>query len=129
MRSTIFQALGGYPDIPIMEDVAFMKKLKKRQAKIQILNSPVSISDRRWKKEGVLYTTLRNLTTARAIALALTLETRQLPRCRAARHKSDAGSGDYSFLHLPTFCAQHKRWFPPPFRAFTPFPPELRIVS
>ena len=60
VRKTVFQALGGYPDIPIMEDVAFMKKLKKRQAHIHILKAPVSISDRRWKKEGVLYTTLRN---------------------------------------------------------------------
>ena len=62
VRRTTFQALGGYPDIPILEDVAFMKKLKQRQAEIKILKEPVSISDRRWQKEGILYTTLRNWT-------------------------------------------------------------------
>ena len=60
IRRSTFEALGGYPDIPIMEDVAFMKKMKRRQAPIQILSDPVLISERRWRKEGILFTTLRN---------------------------------------------------------------------
>lgn len=60
VRRNLFEALGGYPDIPIMEDVAFMKKLKKKQAPIRIIRDPVLISDRRWQKEGILFTTLRN---------------------------------------------------------------------
>ena len=62
MRRNLFEALGGYPDIPIMEDVAFMKLLKQKQASIQIIRDPVLISDRRWQKEGILFTTLRNWT-------------------------------------------------------------------
>lgn len=62
VRRSLFEALGGYPDIPIMEDIAFMKKLKQKQVSIHIIQDPVLISDRRWQKEGILFTTLRNWT-------------------------------------------------------------------
>jgi rSAM/selenodomain-associated transferase 2 len=55
-----FHAIGGYPDIPIMEDVALMRKIKKRGQKILIIPSPVKTSARRWRTEGLLYCTLRN---------------------------------------------------------------------
>lgn len=62
IRRSTFEALGGYPNIPILEDVALMKQLKQHQAAIRILREPVLISDRRWQKEGVVFTTLRNWT-------------------------------------------------------------------
>lgn len=55
-----FQRLGGYPDIPIMEDVALMRLVKKRGGKIAIIACSVVTSARRWEREGVLYATARN---------------------------------------------------------------------
>jgi rSAM/selenodomain-associated transferase 2 len=60
MRKRIFDDLGGFKDIPIMEDVEIMQRIKSRKGKICILRKAASTSPRRWEKEGVLYTTLRN---------------------------------------------------------------------
>lgn len=55
----IFQRLGGYPEIPIMEDVALMRRIKK-EGSIAIIPRCVVTSPRRWKQEGILFTTIRN---------------------------------------------------------------------
>lgn len=60
IRKKYFDKLNGYPDIPLMEDVALMRRLKSEGYKIFIIPDRVITSSRRWKKEGVLYTTLRN---------------------------------------------------------------------
>jgi rSAM/selenodomain-associated transferase 2 len=60
IKKSAFHELGGYPDIPIMEDVALIRKIKNRRQKISIIPAPVKTSARRWKMEGVLYCTLRN---------------------------------------------------------------------
>ncbi|MBI3582933.1 MAG: TIGR04283 family arsenosugar biosynthesis glycosyltransferase [Nitrospinae bacterium] len=59
VRKNIFYMIGGYPDIPIMEDVEFVKRLKEN-GKFIILNECVTTSSRRWDREGILYTTIRN---------------------------------------------------------------------
>jgi rSAM/selenodomain-associated transferase 2 len=60
IRRDAFLRLGGYPAMPIMEDVAFMRLIKKAGYKIRILPQRVATSARRWEEEGLLYTTLRN---------------------------------------------------------------------
>lgn len=60
IRRDDFRNLGGYPVIPIMEDVALMRQIKKRGGKITIIPHPVATSPRRWEREGVLCATLRN---------------------------------------------------------------------
>jgi hypothetical protein len=60
VRKSDFLALGGFRDIPIMEDVEFMRRIKKRQGKICIIGKAVRTSPRRWEREGIVYTTLRN---------------------------------------------------------------------
>jgi rSAM/selenodomain-associated transferase 2 len=60
IKRQCFHAFGGYPDIPIMEDVALIRKMKKSRKKIIIIPVPVKTSARRWKTEGLLYCTLRN---------------------------------------------------------------------
>ena len=60
LRRDSFRELGGYPEIPIMEDVALMREVKKRDGKITIIPCPVATSPRRWEREGLLYATLRN---------------------------------------------------------------------
>ena len=56
---TTFQKIGGFPDIPIMEDIALAKKMKK-EGKIALLKEKVLTSPRRWNQEGILWTTIRN---------------------------------------------------------------------
>ncbi|MBU1196715.1 MAG: TIGR04283 family arsenosugar biosynthesis glycosyltransferase [Proteobacteria bacterium] len=62
IEKNFFFKVGQYSPIPIMEDVDLMRKLKKNKGRIQILDLPVITSARRWKKEGLLYCTLRNWT-------------------------------------------------------------------
>jgi rSAM/selenodomain-associated transferase 2 len=60
IRRECFETLKGFKDIPIMEDVEFMRRLKKSGYKISIIPLTVKTSSRRWEREGVLYCTLRN---------------------------------------------------------------------
>jgi len=62
MRRSAFVALGGYPEIPIMEDVALMRSIRRRGWRIRILPDRVLTSARRWEREGVWRCTLRNWT-------------------------------------------------------------------
>jgi rSAM/selenodomain-associated transferase 2 len=55
----LFQKLGGYPDIPIMEDVVLSTQIKKEGGFV-FLNEKMTVSARRWEKEGIFYTTFRN---------------------------------------------------------------------
>lgn len=52
VRREIFAALGGYPDVPLMEDVALARALKRRGA-VACLSSRVVTSARRWEAEGI----------------------------------------------------------------------------
>jgi rSAM/selenodomain-associated transferase 2 len=56
-----FLEQGGFMTIPIMEDVDFMRRLKRRGIRIQILNRKVKTSDRRLRREGILRAVLRDL--------------------------------------------------------------------
>ncbi|MEM6501561.1 MAG: TIGR04283 family arsenosugar biosynthesis glycosyltransferase [Cyanobacteria bacterium P01_C01_bin.89] len=60
IRREIFEAVGGFENIPIMEDVTLMRLLKKQNMKICFLSDPVSTSARRWEREGIVQCTLRN---------------------------------------------------------------------
>ncbi|MFA5322073.1 MAG: TIGR04283 family arsenosugar biosynthesis glycosyltransferase [Smithella sp.] len=55
-----FRKLGGFADVPIMEDVEIMRRIKKRQDRIVFLKQTVRTSARRWEKEGVWKCTFRN---------------------------------------------------------------------
>ena len=58
VRRDAFETIGGYPDIPLMEDVAFSRALKRR-GKIACLRSRVITSARRWEMAGVWQTILK----------------------------------------------------------------------
>jgi len=60
VRRDYFERIGGYRDIPIMEDVDLMRRIRQRGDTICVIPAKVMTSARRWEKEGVLYTTLRN---------------------------------------------------------------------
>ncbi|MDQ3025006.1 MAG: TIGR04283 family arsenosugar biosynthesis glycosyltransferase [Pseudomonadota bacterium] len=55
VRRAAFEAVGGYPAIPLMEDVALCKALKRRSAPL-CLRSRVETSARRWERHGTLRT-------------------------------------------------------------------------
>lgn len=61
VRKRYFEEIGGFKDLPFLEDVELMRRIKKRGDKIFILRDQVKTSARRWEKEGILYTTLRNM--------------------------------------------------------------------
>lgn len=60
IRTDYFRGMGGYRPIPLMEDVELMKRIKKRGDRIVIIKDRVVSSARRWHREGILYSWLRN---------------------------------------------------------------------
>jgi rSAM/selenodomain-associated transferase 2 len=58
LRRETFLRMGGYPDIPLMEDIALCRALKRMGA-VACLRSRVVTSGRRWENEGVWRTILR----------------------------------------------------------------------
>ena len=60
IRRDYFQRLGGFAEIPLMEDVALMRRIKKKKGRIAILHQRVETSARRWENEGAVKCTLRN---------------------------------------------------------------------
>ncbi len=60
IRRSVFESLGGYADIPLMEDIDLMKRLKRARMKIRISRSRVKTSTRSWDTNGITYTILRN---------------------------------------------------------------------
>ena len=57
VRRTVFEGLGGYPDIPLMEDVELTRRLKRR-GRLVALRLRVVTSARKWEREGVIRTVL-----------------------------------------------------------------------
>lgn len=60
IKREFFETLGGYGNIPIMEDVDLMRRIKTTGKKIATIDEKVFTSARRWEKEGIIYCTLRN---------------------------------------------------------------------
>jgi rSAM/selenodomain-associated transferase 2 len=60
MRRDYFNKMKGYKDIPLMEDVELMRRVKGSGQKILTLHNRVVTSPRRWEEEGLFYCILRN---------------------------------------------------------------------
>ena len=59
LRASLFRSIGGFPEIPIMEDFVFMQRVKK-EGRVVIAPIAVTTSSRRWEELGILKTTLIN---------------------------------------------------------------------
>jgi len=59
VRKSLFQAVGGFPEMPIAEDLFFVRLVSK-QGRIAIAPVHAITSGRRWKEVGILRTTLMN---------------------------------------------------------------------
>jgi rSAM/selenodomain-associated transferase 2 len=57
-----FHAIGGFREMPLMEDVELMRRIKKAGERIAFIREKVKTSPRRWETDGILYCTLRNWT-------------------------------------------------------------------
>jgi len=60
IKRDYFNTIGGYREMPLMEDVELMRRIKRRGDKICILPDRVMTSPRRWEQEGFVYVNLRN---------------------------------------------------------------------
>lgn len=59
LYASVFREVGGFAELPIMEDFELIQRLK-RQGKIALAPASVITSDRRWRKLGVFRTTWIN---------------------------------------------------------------------
>jgi rSAM/selenodomain-associated transferase 2 len=62
VRRSVFEAIGGFPATPLMEDVVLVQRLK-RSGRLRHLNLDLITSARRWEQEGWLRRSARNLLT------------------------------------------------------------------
>ncbi|HTZ19086.1 MAG TPA: TIGR04283 family arsenosugar biosynthesis glycosyltransferase [Dissulfurispiraceae bacterium] len=67
MTKAIFDKLGGFADIPLMEDIEISRRLK-RAGKIVFVRPPISVSPRRLLNEGLVYAIARDWTIALSFA-------------------------------------------------------------
>ena len=59
IRRSCFEALGGYADVPFLEDVQLVRAMR-RQGTVALVPHAVQTSGRRWQHEGLVSTTVRN---------------------------------------------------------------------
>jgi hypothetical protein len=70
LRRSLFSALQGFPEYPILEDVAFVRRLR---ALGRIVTTPEAAltSSRRWQQRGVVGTFLRHQLILAGYALGI----------------------------------------------------------
>jgi len=57
VKKDIFERISGFPEVDLFEDVLFSKKLKIF-GKTCVLDKKVHVSSRRWRKQGIIKTTI-----------------------------------------------------------------------
>lgn len=70
LTAELFDKVGNFPDLPIMEDFELIRRLKSI-GKIIIIPVPVITSARRWLQKGVFYTTILNQIVITAYLLGI----------------------------------------------------------
>ncbi len=60
VRADVFRSLGGFPDIPIMEDVELFQAIRRQGFQVTIVPEAVTTSSRRWDANGIAAQTLTN---------------------------------------------------------------------
>ena len=60
VRRTVFEELGGYRELPLMEDVDFIRRLRRR-GRLEHADVPALTSARRWERDGWLRRTVENV--------------------------------------------------------------------
>ena len=60
MKRDILEHLGGFPEVPIMEDFSLVRQLRKAGYRMARLPIPVATDARRWQQRGIWKTTFVN---------------------------------------------------------------------
>lgn len=82
LKRTVFDQIGGFADMPLMEDIEIARRLKN-VGKIRFVRPPILTSPRRWLHEGLFYTSLRDWIIALRYVLLKT------PPEKLVRHYKD----------------------------------------
>jgi len=69
-----YERVGGFPEVPLMEDVMLSKRLRKLVGWPKLLDGPVHVNPRRWQRDGVISRTLRNWSIVSAFAIGVSPE-------------------------------------------------------
>jgi rSAM/selenodomain-associated transferase 2 len=86
VRRSAFDQVGGYPELPFMEDVALVRELTTLGKLLQ-LNEPITTSRRHWQNLGPLATTLLNWSMVSLYTIGVPAET-LAPYYRKLRNES-----------------------------------------
>jgi len=81
----VFGELRGYTDLPLMEDVDFIRRLRRR-GRLEHADVPALTSSRRWERDGWVTRTVEN------VALILLFLAGSSPARLARRYHRRAGS-------------------------------------
>ena len=73
VRRSVFEALGGFPELPLLEDLYFSKQMKQA-GRLALLGRHLHVSTRRWEQTGPIRQTLRNWQFILAAHLGTPLE-------------------------------------------------------
>ena len=89
MTRRFFFQMGGFMEIPVMEDMDLMRRIARRGERVRILGEAVSTSPRRWEEEGILFSLLRTWVLATLFLCGVSPE-RLRPYYRADINKKRA---------------------------------------
>lgn len=73
VRRDVFEAMGGFAPLPLMEDVEFVRRLRRRGRVVHLARA-LRTSARRWEREGWWRRSARNVTTLALYALGMSPE-------------------------------------------------------
>jgi rSAM/selenodomain-associated transferase 2/rSAM/selenodomain-associated transferase 1 len=87
LKADTFRELGGFPDLPIMEDFEMIRRLRRR-GRIAVADASVTTSPRRWNALGPLQTTWINQMVVLGYYLGISPERLARWYCRDTGHRS-----------------------------------------
>lgn len=58
MARELFERVGGFPELPLMEDIALSQRLKQATGRPACVRTPLITSSRRWEQYGIVRTIL-----------------------------------------------------------------------
>ena len=73
LKSEVFEALGGFPDYPVLEDYELVRRARKL-GRVKLAEGCVVTSGRRWEARGVWKTTILNQVIIAAYRMGVSVE-------------------------------------------------------
>jgi rSAM/selenodomain-associated transferase 2 len=105
VRRETFVHMGGFKPIPIMDDYEFVRRLE-RQGKTVCVGTPLAVSDRRWRLQGIAKTLLSWISIQALFSLGLSpqrlarwyrpVRENGTPLSAPCAQKQETGSGEVS---------------------------------